>query len=45
MLDGPTSVGKTSLVNYIANKIGMKLIRINNHKETNIEEYMGQFSP
>ncbi len=23
----------------------MKLIRINNHKETSIEEYIGQFSP
>ncbi|VWU52702.1 dynein-related AAA-type ATPase, putative, partial [Hepatocystis sp. ex Piliocolobus tephrosceles] len=43
LLEGDTSVGKTSLVKFMANITGHKFIRINNHMNTDINEYYGQF--
>ncbi|CRG95848.1 dynein-related AAA-type ATPase, putative [Plasmodium gallinaceum] len=43
LLEGNTSVGKTSLVKFFADITGHKFIRINNHMNTDINEYYGQF--
>jgi midasin len=34
LLEGPTSAGKTSLVEYIASRCGHRVVRINNHEHT-----------
>lgn len=34
LLEGPTSAGKTTLVEYIAARCGHKVVRINNHEHT-----------
>lgn len=44
LLQGPTSAGKTSLVEYLAKKTGNKFVRINNHEHTDISEYIGSYS-
>lgn len=44
LLEGPTSAGKTSLVEYLANRCGQKVVRINNHEHTDIQEYTGGFA-
>lgn len=31
LLEGPTSAGKTSMIRYVADTVGYKCIRINNH--------------
>ena len=41
LLEGPTSAGKTSLVKFLAELSGNKCVRINNHQNTDIEEYIG----
>lgn len=43
LLEGPTSAGKTTLVEYIAARCGHHVIRINNHEHTDIQEYTGGF--
>ncbi|KJP89006.1 hypothetical protein AK88_01298 [Plasmodium fragile] len=43
LLEGNTSVGKTSLVKFFADITGHKFVRINNHMNTDINEYFGQF--
>ena len=43
LLQGPTSSGKTSLVEYLAINTGHKFVRINNHEHTDIQEYMGTY--
>ena len=43
LLEGPTSSGKTSLVEYIARLTRHKCVRINNHEHTDIEEYTGSY--
>ena len=45
LLEGPTSAGKTSVVEYIASRCGYKVVRINNHEHTDIQEYLGGFAP
>lgn len=45
LLQGDTSVGKTSLVTYLAKKVGVPCIRINNHEHTDIQEYLGCYAP
>lgn len=45
MLEGPTSAGKTSMIRYVAETVGHKCIRINNHEHTEIEEYIGNYFP
>ncbi|GBG67612.1 hypothetical protein CBR_g742 [Chara braunii] len=43
LLQGPTSSGKTSLVEYLATKTGHRFVRINNHEHTDIQEYLGSY--
>ncbi|KAL8000860.1 putative AAA+ ATPase domain, midasin, P-loop containing nucleoside triphosphate hydrolase [Plasmopara halstedii] len=43
LLQGPTSAGKTSLIEYLAARIGQKCVRINNHEHTDIQEYLGSY--
>lgn len=44
LLEGPTSAGKTSLVEYMAARAGHRVIRINNHEHTDVQEYTGSFA-
>lgn len=44
LLQGETSVGKTSLITYLAGLTGHKCLRINNHEHTDLQEYLGQYS-
>lgn len=44
LLQGETSVGKTSLINWLAAATGNKCVRINNHEHTDIQEYIGTYS-
>ena len=43
LLQGPTSSGKTSMVEYLAKISGNKFVRINNHEHTDLEEYLGTY--
>ncbi|KAL5263839.1 hypothetical protein ACHWQZ_G005046 [Mnemiopsis leidyi] len=43
LLQGPTSAGKTSVVKYLAGLAGTKVIRINNHEHTDLQEYVGSY--
>jgi len=43
LLQGPTSSGKTSMVEYLAKRTGHKFVRINNHEHTDIQEYLGTY--
>eukprot|EP00892_Ulva_mutabilis_P006640 jgi/Ulvmu1/4348/UM002_0072.1 len=43
LLQGPTSSGKTTLVEYIARLTGHKTVRINNHQHTDLQEYLGAY--
>lgn len=44
LLEGPTSAGKTSLIEYLAARCGHNVIRINNHEHTDIQEYTGGYT-
>lgn len=44
LIQGPTSSGKTSLVDYLAKVTGNKLLRVNNHEHTDLQEYLGGYS-
>jgi midasin len=44
LLQGPTSSGKTSLVEYLAMRTGHRFVRINNHEHTDLEQYMGGYA-
>lgn len=44
LLQGPTSAGKTSLIQYVAMKSGNRCLRINNHEHTDLQEYIGTYS-
>ena len=35
--------GKTSVVKYLAGLAGTKVIRINNHEHTDLQEYVGSY--
>ena len=41
---GVTSVGKTSLITYLANITGNKVVRVNSHEHTDIQEYIGFYN-
>ncbi|GKT88105.1 denitrification regulatory protein NirQ [Colletotrichum tofieldiae] len=41
LIQGPTSAGKTSMIEYLANFTGNKFVRINNHEHTDLQEYLG----
>ena len=43
LLQGPTSSGKTSMVEHLAKLTGHKFLRINNHEHTSLDEYLGTY--
>nr|XP_031828776.1 midasin [Nomia melanderi]XP_031828783.1 midasin [Nomia melanderi] len=43
LLQGDTSVGKTSLITYLAKASGHICVRINNHEHTDLQEYVGTY--
>lgn len=43
LLQGDTSVGKTSLITYLAKATGHVCVRINNHEHTDLQEYVGSY--
>ncbi|KAI5296385.1 hypothetical protein KEM52_003249, partial [Ascosphaera acerosa] len=43
LLQGPTSAGKTSMVEYLAKVSGNRFVRINNHEHTDLQEYLGTY--
>lgn len=44
LIQGETSVGKTSLIKYLANLTGNVCLRVNNHEHTDIQEYIGCYT-
>ncbi len=42
LIEGPTSSGKTSSIEYLAKRTGHRFVRINNHEHTDIQEYLGK---
>lgn len=44
LIQGPTSAGKTSAVEFLAHQTGHKFVRINNHEHTDIQEYLGTYA-
>ena len=44
LLEGPTSAGKTTMVEYLAAKCGHRCVRINNHEHTDVQEYTGSYA-
>ncbi|CAI2169296.1 7876_t:CDS:10, partial [Funneliformis geosporum] len=43
LIQGPTSTGKTSMIQYLAKRTGHRFVRINNHEHTDIQEYLGTY--
>ena len=43
LIEGPTSAGKTSSIEYLAQRTGHRFVRINNHEHTDIQEYVGTY--
>ncbi|KAH7103718.1 P-loop containing nucleoside triphosphate hydrolase protein [Auriculariales sp. MPI-PUGE-AT-0066] len=43
LIEGPTSSGKTSTIEYLARRTGHRFVRINNHEHTDIQEYIGSY--
>ncbi|CAI5447894.1 unnamed protein product [Caenorhabditis angaria] len=43
LLEGETSAGKTSIVCHLGKVTGNRIVRINNHEHTDIQEYMGSY--
>lgn len=43
LIQGPTSAGKTSAVEFLAKQTGHRFVRINNHEHTDIQEYLGTY--
>jgi len=43
LVQGPTSSGKTSMIEYLAKLSGNKFVRINNHEHTDLQEYLGTY--
>ncbi|XP_049753260.1 midasin [Elephas maximus indicus] len=44
LIQGETSVGKTSLIRWLAAATGNHSVRINNHEHTDIQEYIGCYT-
>ncbi len=44
LLQGETSVGKTSMINWLALSSGNVCVRINNHEHTDLQEYVGCYA-
>ena len=43
LIQGPTSSGKTSMIEYLAQMTGHRFVRINNHEHTDLQEYLGTY--
>ena len=43
LLQGPTSSGKTSMIEYLASVSGNRFVRVNNHEHTDLQEYLGTY--
>ncbi|KAK3671964.1 AAA ATPase midasin [Recurvomyces mirabilis] len=43
LIQGPTSSGKTSMIEYLAKRTGHNFVRINNHEHTDLQEYLGTY--
>ncbi|ELP92885.1 midasin, putative [Entamoeba invadens IP1] len=43
LLQGTTSAGKTSLVEYLAHATGHRMVRVNNHEQTDIQNILGGY--
>ncbi|EMC99014.1 hypothetical protein BAUCODRAFT_154694 [Baudoinia panamericana UAMH 10762] len=43
LIQGPTSSGKTSMIEYLAKRTGHTFVRINNHEHTDLQEYLGTY--
>ena len=43
LIQGPTSSGKTSMIEYLAKISGNRYVRINNHEHTDLQEYVGTY--
>ena len=43
LIQGHTSTGKTSSIEYLARRTGHRFVRINNHEHTDIQEYLGTY--
>lgn len=43
LIEGPTATGKTSMIEYLAAITNHKIVRINNHEHTDIQEYLGKY--
>lgn len=43
LIQGPTSAGKTSMIEFLAEYSGNKFVRINNHEHTDLQEYLGAY--
>ncbi|XP_074595793.1 midasin [Brevipalpus obovatus] len=44
LIQGETSVGKTSIIKYLAQRSGNECLRVNNHEHTDIQEYVGTYA-
>ncbi|XP_030054953.1 midasin [Microcaecilia unicolor] len=44
LIQGETSVGKTSLIRWLAAATGNHCVRINNHEHTDVQEYIGCYT-
>ncbi|KAF7254597.1 Midasin [Varanus komodoensis] len=44
LIQGDTSIGKTSLIRWLASASGNHCVRINNHEHTDIQEYIGCYT-
>jgi hypothetical protein len=42
-LQGETSIGKTSLITWLAKSTGNQCVRINNHEFTDLQDYIGSY--
>lgn len=43
LIQGNTSVGKTSMIDYLAKVTGNRCYRINNHEHTDLQDYVGKY--
>ncbi|XP_064629159.1 midasin-like [Lineus longissimus] len=44
LIQGETSVGKTSLIKWLADASGNHCVRVNNHEHTDLQEYIGCYA-
>ena len=44
LIQGETSVGKTSLIMWLARASGNRCVRVNNHEHTDLQEYIGCYA-